>query len=1139
MAGIVDQRSLHREALLRVIRSVKNRWRLRMALRGAAIVLAAGLVAFLVSAYGMDSFRFSPEAVIAFRILAYSVPVLLAIRFLLLPLLRRVPDERVALYLEEHERSLDAHIVSAVEFSSERMAHGQAERSAAFSRHLVESALARCAEINQGRRVEHRALARSSTFLAGATLFALLVLLLAPPFVRHSAPFLLFPWGDARAENPYSIHVTPGDAALAQGADLRVAARLINFDADRVDIAVKRGESGDWERWPMALDDESAEYLFFVFDLDESTEYFVEASGVRSSIFRVEVVELPYVDQIDLEYRFPAYTGLSPRTQEDGGDIAALRGTKVVLRVTPTVPVEAGLIQIEGGDSIPLSLEEDGSLSGSLEIEGEGFYRIALRSPRGDWVVASPDYVIDVLIDQPPAVSFAKPGRDIKATRIEEVFTEVEAEDDYGLRSVELRYSVSGGPEQTIRLYGGRGLRKQLSAGHTFFLEEIELEPGDFISYYARAIDNNRISGPHVATTDIYFVEVRPFDREFRQADQSGMGAAGPAGLNEALSRRQREIVAATFKMVRDRDQYSEKEYQENLATLALAQGRLREQVETLAGRISSRGIAEMDSSFKVIAEALPRAAREMLAAEELLGRREPQEALSPEQRALQHLQRAEATFREVQISRGAPGGSGTQPNAEDLADLFELEMDQLRNQYERLQRGRRQELDNQIDEVMQKLQELARRQQAENERMRARAANPQGQPGGGGQRQLAAEAEQLARRLERLAREESLPELSRTARRLQEAADAMRRAAAGSRGDGLSEGIAALDQLRDARRLVERNRAARLKRDTRDALDRAERLAEEERRVISGVEQLAEGADQGEQISRIIERKEGMAAEVADLEAQLDRMARESRREQKEASRLLQEAAGSIRDKRLKEMIRYSRGVVQGRSPEYARNFESQIQSNIGGLRDKIEEALGAIGETEEQRIARSLDRTRQLVEALESIDERIRERNAAADSRRRQPGGRQSGETTEGQSDQRAAPGEEPDGQVSPGGPSGPVGFTPDEIRQLSREFRERGRQMEQLRQGLRREDIDVGELAEIIRLLRELDDRRVYGDPRALEELSAGVLQGLKEFEYALRRQLEGSASRALLLSGSDEVPPGFRELVEEYYRSLAER
>ena len=69
-----------------------------------------------------------------------------------------------------------------------------------------------------------------------------------------------------------------------------------------------------------------------------------------------------------------------------------------------------------------------------------------------------------------------------------------------------------------------------------------------------------------------------------------------------------------------------------------------------------------------------------------------------------------------------------------------------------------------------------------------------------------------------------------------------MRRAAAGSRGDGLSEGIAALDQLRDARRLVERNRAARLKRDTRDALDRAERLAEEERRVISGVEQLAEG---------------------------------------------------------------------------------------------------------------------------------------------------------------------------------------------------------------------------------------------------------------------------------------------------------
>ena len=53
--------------LLRVIRHVRNRWRLRLALRGAAIVLAAGLLALAMSAFGIDQLRYSNWAVWAFR----------------------------------------------------------------------------------------------------------------------------------------------------------------------------------------------------------------------------------------------------------------------------------------------------------------------------------------------------------------------------------------------------------------------------------------------------------------------------------------------------------------------------------------------------------------------------------------------------------------------------------------------------------------------------------------------------------------------------------------------------------------------------------------------------------------------------------------------------------------------------------------------------------------------------------------------------------------------------------------------------------------------------------------------------------------------------------------------------------------
>ena len=57
-----------RATLLDVIRRVRNRWRLRLALRGVVIVLAGTVVALLLSASSLEALRFSSRAIIAFRI---------------------------------------------------------------------------------------------------------------------------------------------------------------------------------------------------------------------------------------------------------------------------------------------------------------------------------------------------------------------------------------------------------------------------------------------------------------------------------------------------------------------------------------------------------------------------------------------------------------------------------------------------------------------------------------------------------------------------------------------------------------------------------------------------------------------------------------------------------------------------------------------------------------------------------------------------------------------------------------------------------------------------------------------------------------------------------------------------------------
>src|SRR5665213_266473 len=108
----------HRAELIDVIRRVRNRWRLRLALRGAVIVCAGTIVALLLSASSLESLRFTPAAIITFRILAITIFALLVAFWLVRPLLRHVSDTQVALYLEESDPTLETALLSAIEASA-------------------------------------------------------------------------------------------------------------------------------------------------------------------------------------------------------------------------------------------------------------------------------------------------------------------------------------------------------------------------------------------------------------------------------------------------------------------------------------------------------------------------------------------------------------------------------------------------------------------------------------------------------------------------------------------------------------------------------------------------------------------------------------------------------------------------------------------------------------------------------------------------------------------------------------------------------------------------------------------------------------------------------------------------------------
>jgi hypothetical protein len=287
-----------------------------------------------------------------------------------------------------------------------------------------------------------------------------------------------------------------------------------------------------------------------------------------------------------------------------------------------------------------------------------------------------------------------------------------------------------------------------------------------------------------------------------------------------------------------------------------------------------------------------------------------------------------------------------------------------------------------------------------------------------------------------------------------------------------------------------------------------------------------------------------------------------DTRRDQPEAARQMQEAANSLRDRKTEEKIRYSRGLIGAGDPEQARSLEGQITADLDSTARTVERAVASASSAGGRREGEALDRARELVRGLSSLDERMRQQEERAAGQRQQNsrgqpsgqqpsdaqqgGGEQAGQQQPGrpqggppQSSQTQGAGPPNAAQTGPprGGARGPV-LSTEEIRQYQRELRERIAEAEALRRELQAQGRDVAQLDRLLGQLRGFG--RAVGSPADADEIAglrASVVEGFKAYEFALRRELAGGDKERLLLGRSGDVPAGFKQMVEEYYKSLA--
>lgn len=1110
--------------------------------RGIAILSVAALVITLVAVAFAIRHGFPDDIVIASRVILLALLGVLAYRFILQP--RRQIDGHAAADIEQRTSAFGGRVETYLEMDDD----GNPMREL-----LAEDA----ASIAHQHPPDTQVAGKEFAFAYGAAATALAVLLFfalaGPGNYAYGVRHLWFGWAFPGILPPQSIDVAPGDGGIRLGGTLRVQATMQGFDPVRAWVYASFGD-GEWQQVEMSEQDETFEFTFF--SVRQPIKYYVSAANVRSPTFNVDVVDLPVVENLALTYHFPEWTGREPEVHDPGGDVRAITDTRVDINVRADREMTPGELVV---DDQVIPLDVDGSTAtANFSVVQDGQYFVAARVG-GEQIRLTDDYFITRLDDEAPRIEFARPGRDWSASSIEEVTARVSAQDDFALESLELRYSVNGGEWQSVDLPVDAATAE---ADHVFFLESIaanaagqSMSPGDLITYYAVASDRG-----NTASTDMFFIDVQPFDRRYSQSQQSGGAMGGQqGGQQNEISDRQREIIVSTWNIIREQREQTRNDpayVTDNAALLSRVQETLRGQVETLAQRAHARLLTASDDDIARFADHLSRAGEAMVPAAERLGEIELEQALLPEQEALQHLLAAEAVFTDISVSlqannRGRGGGQA----GRDLTEMFELEMDLEKNQYESGSTASPDAPQQELDDAAEELGELARRQEqlARNlDRNRLPTPAQRWQ-----QEMLRRDVEELRERLERMQREaearnsqsarggssgqqgragqqgETSREIDDLRRRLESAIRAMNEADEAMRTNGNPDDLrrasaeaqrqlegARDEALEEQQRMLEAslddlaNRADDLY-ETQAALE--DRLQDAVRGVLIGrndLNRLDSGLSLDEEFE-IANEKRRLQGELQALEQHARNTAQDLDNSEPRAAEEIRKAVEELREKEVDTQLAVAAAFIEQGEAIYIASSESGVTQGLRELRDDLRRAqdmtgLGGEGRgtQEGDRFAETLADTRSLRRQLQRLAEGAAGGDPYADW---------------GSDDWR----------VSTGIDYGDLEF----VRDLDVRAEHISDEILNLFRDLRRAGATIEDIDELRRLAADIRASEFSGNPALLDEEARRALSLVEQMELALAkvaRRDDGSVRT----DTADDVPEEHREIVADYYRKLGQ-
>ncbi|MCB9046092.1 MAG: hypothetical protein H6550_08120 [Chitinophagales bacterium] len=521
-------------------------------------------------------------------------------------------------------------------------------------------------------------------YLLPVLLAGIFMLVAAPNVFRDASARLLQPTKSFEKPAPFNFVLKTGELKATRNSDFAIEATT-EGDVLPADMAIAIGD----DIIPMSAAGNN-EFSYTFRNVTEPVTFRLYAAGFYSKEYILNVVQKPILKSFKVDLDYPAYTGRKDEQVKSLGDITVPAGTivqwQLVAEHTDMISMNMG-----NGNSTPFK-KDNNEWTSQFRFMADTSYVLVLSNKKTG-VTDSFQYYVKVIPDEHPVLQLQEYRDSVSGKQI---LLNGNAADDYGISKVLFHYTVTNAQNQEL---AKKSVPLKITPGistvfqHYFDIQDLDLQPGQKLSYYVEAWDNDGVHGSKATRSEL--MEYRMYDRKQLDSAINANSQQINSGLSNSAQRSdklQDEYRGMQSRLLKSKDM--DWEQQESLQDLLKMQQSMQNEMKAVQKRFEEQ---LQQSQQKQYSDDLKDKQESLKKQMDNLLNKELQEQMKKLQELMQKLNKEQALK--------------TMQQLEQDNKLFKMDMERMKEMMNKM------EMQMRLEDMANKMDELAKKEDALKEK--------------------------------------------------------------------------------------------------------------------------------------------------------------------------------------------------------------------------------------------------------------------------------------------------------------------------------------------------------------------------------------------------------------------------------------